>query len=55
VSFGLGATLLARWPSASTYFIGLVIGIDLMVDGASLVGFATPIHSLPDLQLRKTA
>lgn len=55
VSFALGATLLARWPSASTYFIGMVIGIDLIVDGASLVGFATAIHSLPDLQLRKAA
>ena len=55
VSFLLGATLLSRWPSASTYFIGLVIGIDLIVDGASLIGFATAIHSLPDLQLRKAA
>src|SRR6516165_8678777 len=44
VSFLLGATLLSRWPSASTYFIGLVIGIDLIVDGASLIGFATAIH-----------
>ena len=55
VSFALGATLLARWPSVSTYFIGLVIGIDLIVDGAALVGFATAIHTLPDLQLRKAA
>jgi uncharacterized membrane protein HdeD (DUF308 family) len=55
VSFVLGAALLASWPSASTYFIGLVIGIDLIVDGASLVGFATAIHSLPRLQLRKAA
>jgi len=55
VSFLLGATLLSRWPSASTYFIGLVIGIDLIVDGASLIGFATATHSLPDLQLRKAA
>ena len=55
VSFVLGATLLASWPSASNYFIGIVIGIDLIVDGASLVGFATAIHSLPNLQLRKAA
>lgn len=55
VSFVLGVTLLARWPSASNYFIGLVIGIDLIVDGASLVGFATAIHSLPNLQLKKAA
>src|SRR5262249_11761909 len=53
VSFVLGATLLASWPSASTYFIGLLIGIDLIVDVTSLVGFATAFHSLPDIELSK--
>jgi len=55
VSVVLGISLLASWPSASTYFIGLVIGIDLIFDGASLIGFATAIHSLPDLQLKRAA
>jgi uncharacterized membrane protein HdeD (DUF308 family) len=55
VSVVLGVSLLASWPSASAYFIGLVIGIDLMFDGASLIGFATAIHSLPKPQLRKAA
>ena len=55
VSFVLGVSLLASWPSASTYFIGLVIGIDLIFDGASLVGFATAIHSLPEIQLKRAA
>ena len=48
VSVALGVYLLATWPTASTYFIGLVIGIDLVFDGASLVGFAGAIHSLPE-------
>jgi uncharacterized membrane protein HdeD (DUF308 family) len=55
ISVVLGISLLVSWPSASTYFIGLVIGIDLIFDGASLIGFATAIHSLPDLQLKRAA
>ena len=47
VSVILGVYLLTTWPSASTYFVGMVIGIDLIFDGASLVGFAGAIHSLP--------
>ena len=52
VSFVLGVYLLATWPSASTYFVGVVIGIDLIFDGASLVGFAGAISSLPKVQGR---
>ena len=50
VSFGLGVYLLATWPAASTYFVGVVIGVDLIFDGASLVGFASAIQSLPKVQ-----
>ena len=47
VSVVLGIYLLVSWPAASTYFIGLAIGIDLIFDGSALVGFAGAIHSLP--------
>jgi uncharacterized membrane protein HdeD (DUF308 family) len=50
VSFGLGVYLLATWPAASTYFVGIVIGVDLMFDGASLIGFASAIQSLPKVR-----
>jgi uncharacterized membrane protein HdeD (DUF308 family) len=50
ISIVLGVYLLATWPTASTYFIGLAIGIDLIFDGAALAGFAGAIHSLPKLQ-----
>jgi hypothetical protein len=30
----------------------MVIGIDLVFDGAALVGFAGAIHSLPTVQTR---
>ena len=52
VSAALGVYLLATWPAASTFFVGMVIGIDLLFDGAALVGFAGAIHSLPTVQTR---
>ena len=52
VSVVLGIYLLSTWPAASTYFIGMVIGIDLIFDGSALVGFAAAIHSLPEVQSR---
>src|SRR5215469_5312547 len=55
VSVVLGVSLVASWPSVSTYFIGIVISIDLIFDGASLIGFLTAIRSLPNLQVRRAA
>jgi uncharacterized membrane protein HdeD (DUF308 family) len=52
VSVALGIYLFATWSATSTYFVGLAIGIDLVFDGASLVGFAGAIHSLPNVQSR---
>jgi len=48
----LGIILLTHWTATSTYFIGMVIGIDLIFDGVALVGFAGAIHSLPKVQVR---
>lgn len=47
LSFVLGIMLLLQLPQASVWFIGLAIGIDLLVDGAALVRFALAIHRLP--------
>jgi uncharacterized membrane protein HdeD (DUF308 family) len=52
VSVVLGVYLLATWTATSTFFVGLAIGIDLVFDGASLVGFAGAIHSLPKAECR---
>jgi uncharacterized membrane protein HdeD (DUF308 family) len=49
VSVVLGIMLLVQLPAMSIWFIGFAIGVDLIFDGASLVGFATAIHSLPSL------
>jgi uncharacterized membrane protein HdeD (DUF308 family) len=50
VSVGLGVYLLATWATASTFFIGIAIGVDLILDGAALIGFAGALHSLPAAQ-----
>jgi len=52
VSAVLGISLLTAWPTASTYFVGMAIGIDLVLDGGALLGFAAAIHSLPVAQTR---
>ncbi len=47
VAVVLGVYLLANWPVASTFFVGIVIGVDLLFDGGALVAFAAAIRSLP--------
>src|SRR5208337_3930821 len=49
ISVALGVYLLATWSTSSTFFVGIAIGIDLIFDGAALVGFAGAIHSLPNV------
>ncbi len=39
VSVALGVVLLAQMPLSTLWFIGFAIGVDLICDGASLVGF----------------
>jgi uncharacterized membrane protein HdeD (DUF308 family) len=50
VSLVLGIMLLVQMPVSSVWFIGFAIGVDMIFDGASLIGFATAIHSLPKLE-----
>jgi len=55
VSLGLGIMLLAQMPVSSVWFIGFAVGLDLIVDGASLVGFATALHKVTGVVLEKVA
>jgi uncharacterized membrane protein HdeD (DUF308 family) len=55
LSVVLGVMLLAQMPVSSIWFIGFAIGIDLIFDGVSLIGFATAIHSLPEVPAFKAA
>jgi len=47
VSVALGVMVLWQWPVTSVWFIGLAVGVDLIVDGAATCGFASALHSLP--------
>jgi uncharacterized membrane protein HdeD (DUF308 family) len=55
VSLILGILLLAQMPVSSIWFIGFAIGVDLIFDGASLIGIATAVHSLPKPTFEKAA
>ena len=53
VSTILGISLLISWPTASSDFVGIAVGTDLVFDGAALLGFAGAIHSLPAARTRQ--
>lgn len=53
VSTALGISILLVWPLASTYFIGMAIGVDLALDGGALLGFTAAIHNLPAVRTRE--
>jgi uncharacterized membrane protein HdeD (DUF308 family) len=55
VSAALGIMLIAQMPVSSIWFIGFAIGVDLIVDGSSVVAFATAIHNLPGFAESRTA
>jgi len=55
VAVVLGIILVSNWTDASTFFIGMAIGIDLILDGSALVGFAGAIHSLYKAQTYRPA
>ena len=47
VTVALGVILFAQMPISGLWFIGFAIGLDLIFDGAAMIGFATAIHQLP--------
>ena len=47
VSVILGIILLAELPTSSLWFIGFAIGLDMIFEGASLVGVAAALRRLP--------
>jgi uncharacterized membrane protein HdeD (DUF308 family) len=47
VSVALGVMVLWQIPITGLWFIGLAVGVDLIVDGVAVTAFATAIHELP--------
>lgn len=47
VSVVLGIILLAQLPVLSLWFIGFAIGIDMIIEGVSLISLSSAMHHLP--------
>jgi uncharacterized membrane protein HdeD (DUF308 family) len=46
VTFALGVMLVKNWQNASVWFLGLAIGIDLILHGFAWIMFSLRVHSL---------
>src|SRR5215510_3671847 len=46
VTLALGLMLVRNWLSTSLYFLGLVVGIDLILHGFAWITFSTRVHRL---------
>jgi uncharacterized membrane protein HdeD (DUF308 family) len=56
VTLLLGILLWAEWPWSGIWFIGIAVGVSLLLRGWSYIMFAFAIHSLPvPSQLRQAA
>src|SRR5437764_3743559 len=58
VTLALGILLWAEWPFSGFWFLGLAVGISLILRGWSYLMFALAIHSLPAIpavQVRRAA
>ena len=49
ISLALGIFVLYRMQDASIFFLGLVVGVDFVVDGISFIAFATALHEIPKI------
>jgi len=47
ISLALGFMLLAQLPGSSIWFIGFAIGVDMILEGVSMVGLAIALRSAP--------
>lgn len=47
ITIGLGIMLWAEWPSSGLWFLGLAVGVSLVLRGWAYVMFATAIRRLP--------
>lgn len=47
ITLGLGILLWVEWPSSGLWFLGLAVGVSLVLRGWSYIMFAMAIHHLP--------
>ena len=48
ISFILGLLIWSRWPGDSTWIIGLLVGIDLIVGGVAMIVFSFAARDYED-------
>jgi uncharacterized membrane protein HdeD (DUF308 family) len=49
ISLALGILVLARMSVTSVFFLGLVVGVNFVLDGAWCIALATQLHKIPRL------
>jgi uncharacterized membrane protein HdeD (DUF308 family) len=54
ITVALGIMLLVQMPVSSLWFIGFAIGVDMVFEGAALIGFGTALRSIPKLATVQT-
>lgn len=57
ISLGLGILLWAQWPWSGMWFLGMAVGVSLILRGWSYVMFALAMHSSPriPIEIRRAA
>ena len=50
VSLVLGVMVLAYMPVMSVFFLGIVVGANLLTDGIAFVALGTQLHSIPKIE-----
>ena len=50
VSLVLGVMVLAYMPVMSVFFLGIVVGANLVTDGIAFVALGTQLHSIPKIE-----
>jgi uncharacterized membrane protein HdeD (DUF308 family) len=53
ISLALGIFVLYRMQNASIFFLGLVVGVDFVVDGISFIAFGSELHKIPKFEVYK--
>jgi uncharacterized membrane protein HdeD (DUF308 family) len=56
VTLALGLLLWAQWPWSAFWFLGLALGVSLILRGWSYIMFGVAVHSLPSIaEVRRAA
>jgi uncharacterized membrane protein HdeD (DUF308 family) len=49
IALTLGIIVLAKMPVASVFFLGLVVGVNFVLDGTAFLALASALHKIPKI------